>query len=641
MIRNVNIEATSEGVKRRSHIYYSCVFIEKGSKGRKVKMPTPTRRMRCAGCSQACDDFSTFQLRAAPDARLCAVCEQSLQHQPGTTGCTTGFGAAKFSSPPAGGEATEMKSTDDRNKTDKKTYNNNDDVDVSIQQRGVDPSDLKAISDVGRSLFTKDEGPALQVFSENYLHFHGILGNIAARYAPTLSLLILRLREPISEQSDPKFRSCALLTVAEDLPALAALALALPAYWMIGKSTAGFEILQKHEDIQSALTSHKKKKFFFNKNGSSSSTREGSQVQHPVVIQRHLAQFPALPSGPVGWWTSSTKAFNYSSSHPPVEYLDIKTLGVLLMGTILDGCAMNAYACTRYEAAWALHSAALTVLDCTATAAPNTNTLRLRCRALDGLGRVAREQGDGANSVKLHMAAIGAASAAAKSFTRKCTPDRSSPSTTTSSSFGSEFTVLPEPDVLLANAISNTGVAFYRQKQMTSALNYHTEGLRIRRAAGEARGIASSLGNIALLKDDSADAIPLYQESKIIREELGDTWGVAGSLRALAMAYIKVGNQAGAVAALQEAIATFTAVGDLLGISECLESLGLLVDAGEQRATLLGAAVAVRRTRGCDEAVVTDHPEAKRAMEDFPTQWRKGLACTVEEAFAVADEVKH
>lgn len=42
----------------------------------------PTRRMRCAGCCRACDNFSKAMMNAATDARLCTNCESAAGAPP-------------------------------------------------------------------------------------------------------------------------------------------------------------------------------------------------------------------------------------------------------------------------------------------------------------------------------------------------------------------------------------------------------------------------------------------------------------------------------------------------------------------------------------------------------------------------------
>ena len=108
----------------------------------------------------------------------------------------------------------------------------------------------------------------------------------------------------------------------------------------------------------------------------------------------------------------------------------------------------------------------------------------LQCRALDGLGRVARETGRPHLSYGLHARA---AHLLAREELR---------------GFGSAFA--PPPLVCLANAVSNAGVAAWRARDPACALACHTLAKKLRQDLGDRRGLASSLGNLALLVCRSA-----------------------------------------------------------------------------------------------------------------------------------------
>eukprot|EP00937_MAST-01D_sp_MAST-1D-sp2_P003043 g3043.t1 len=272
---------------------------------------------------------------------------------------------------------------------------------------------------------------------------------------------------------------------------------------------------------------------------------------------------------------------------------------VLLRACAFDGAGTNAYALTKYDEAAALHAHALADAEAhlagagagaraddagaaaTAEAATATaDALVVRSRALDGLGRVARERGDYSLSLRLHHAAAAAAREAAAA-------ERSA---------GAAAWLRPPPLVLLANAVSNAGVAARRRAEKEErgrelletadgqlSRCYHREALRLRERTGDLRGLASSAGNLAVLQPATEEgaqaALGLYEKSLETRRVLGDTWGVAGSLRAIAMRRL-ARRQAGDVdlarGMLAEAVPKFQAVGDVLGLAECLESLGML-----------------------------------------------------------------
>ena len=74
----------------------------------------------------------------------------------------------------------------------------------------------------------------------------------------------------------------------------------------------------------------------------------------------------------------------------------------------------------------------------------------------------------------------------------------------------------------------------------------------------------------------AAEALPLYEEMLSLRQELGDTWGVAGAHNAIAALQLKRGARGAAVAHVAAALPLFESVADMLGVAECLESVGLV-----------------------------------------------------------------
>jgi len=195
--------------------------------------------------------------------------------------------------------------------------------------------------------------------------------------------------------------------------------------------------------------------------------------------------------------------------------------------------------------------------------------------------------------------------------------------------------------VCLANAVSNAGVAAYRSKDFELAKTCHEQALSLRRKLGELRGISSSLGNLALLvapgENEKSEA--LYAESLEIRIRIGDTWGVAGSHRALAQLYIKSGQGVKASKHLKEGVKIFAEVSDMLGIAESLESLGLLsvADCPAKAARLLGAAVAVRQATGSATDVVLNHHEAVELQKSNLSEWQQGEKMGITEALELAE----
>jgi hypothetical protein len=289
----------------------------------------------------------------------------------------------------------------------------------------------------------------------------------------------------------------------------------------------------------------------------------------------------------------------------------------LMRACFLDGLGQNAYAATDYVAAWRSFANAHDV----ATQHPGVDAAIVCSRALDGAGRVARERGDYALSLELHAAALRAASGVDEG------------------DGGARRFAAPSLAVCCANALSNAGVACYRLRDLDVSAALHTRALALREASGEQRGLASSLGNLALVHatrggaEGRAAAAPLYARSLKIRRDLEDTWGVAGSLRALADLALDGGDAATASARAREAVEVFAAVGDALGVAECLETAGRAVCSTDAAAAAkrFGAAVRLRRSLAADEAVVMRHAAAEQLRDIERASWDEG------EASAAAD----
>ena len=380
-----------------------------------------------------------------------------------------------------------------------------------------------------------------------------------------------------------------------------------PAFWMVGLSREGLELAQS-ECPPSA-------------GGDGAEPGFGGELEREIELPLPLAPLPR------------------AALDPEAHLVGVSPF--LLVAGVLDGAGANAYACTEYSTAALCHGQALEIANLFLADGTSQPELRrqlfdgnrqttakfweagiecvveahvMRSRALDGLGRVARESGDYERSLRLHAAAARAAIAAH-----------------TAVGDGSVLRVRPQPLVAGANAVSNAGVAAYRLGEHGLARRYHTEALRLRELCAEQRGISSTLGNLALVSEGPDAALPLYQRSLAIRLELGDTWGVAGSHRSIAVQHIERGAEGDAAKARQHlamAVPIFAEVNDALGVAECLESLGLLEAAGNPplAARLLGAAVGVRRGAGAATDVVLGHAEAAALRVAERREWAVGEA---------------
>ena len=297
------------------------------------------------------------------------------------------------------------------------------------------------------------------------------------------------------------------------------------------------------------------------------------------------------------------------------EFIAEDTPVALLTACCLDGGGANAYATSSYPEAAELHAKAYAMAGKAAGGShlDSCDARVLQSRALDGLGRVARETGEYKLSFQLHLAAV----------QRIVSADLST----------FKARMRPSPLVCAANAISNAGVAAYRLDDKEQSKACHSLAKRLRESSGDLRGYSSSLGNLAKMCE-SKEALPLYEESLRIREQLHDTWGIAGSHRAIAAIHVQIGNGDVAAPHLVTAIPLFVQVHDNLGIAESLETLGLIWHARSPgpAAQLLGASLAVRKSIGAAVDVVERRVEAKALMQTHAKDWEIGLGMTTEHA---------
>jgi hypothetical protein len=336
-------------------------------------------------------------------------------------------------------------------------------------------------------------------------------------------------------------------------PALRLLAALGPAFWMLGAPQDGLELAARVEG--QVTLDDEWEDIMFNTGETTEGAAEettGPQTCHAWVNADSMADDSVAPVGPRRWLAGLPHS--------------------LLLACALDGAGTNAYALTRYDHAGQLHAKALKLADAYLAGGSKggigggegegegegegasdgegdgdshgksdegvdqafaLDALVVRSRALDGLGRVARESGRYAASVRLHDRAAAAALAMV----------RASNSMVSSGGAGDRDgkqrqpqSLRPSPATLAANAASNAGVAANRLADAALSTRYHSEALRLRTPLGDQRGTSSSVGNLALLAAQAGDvetALRMYRDSMALRCLLRDDWGVAGSQRAI------------------------------------------------------------------------------------------------------------
>ena len=138
------------------------------------------------------------------------------------------------------------------------------------------------------------------------------------------------------------------------------------------------------------------------------------------------------------------------------------------------------------------------------------------------------------------------------------------------------------------------------------------------------------------------------QTSVSLHRAARHSWGLAGGLLALARAETALGAPNSARTGLAEAIAIYRALGDQLGIANCLDALAENA-MSERSATLavrlFGAADALRESVGVDaswsleptRATALETVRVGLGQEEFDAGWAIGLALTLDEAVAQLD----
>src|SRR5204862_3999851 len=157
------------------------------------------------------------------------------------------------------------------------------------------------------------------------------------------------------------------------------------------------------------------------------------------------------------------------------------------------------------------------------------------------------------------------------------------------------------------------------------------------------------LGN-TVKGQDTARAAGLYEGSLALRTEMGDTWGIAVAVNALADLAEAAGDTARASRLYRESLALRKNLGDRHGIAMCLAGMAAICAAQsrfEAGARLLAAAEALRETTGAalSAADATRDENTRRLLreglkeERFAAAWEEGRGMPSDAASAYALEL--
>ena len=203
----------------------------------------------------------------------------------------------------------------------------------------------------------------------------------------------------------------------------------------------------------------------------------------------------------------------------------------------------------------------------------------------------------------------------------------------------------------IAVSLNNLGGVAFDESDYVAARVLHEESLAIRRELGDRRGIASSLGNlgnVAYAQGHYPVSRALFEESLAISREVGDRQGIGFSLGTLGNVAAAQGDNASARAFFKQSVTIRLELGDRWGIAEVLEGLSYvaLALAEPGRAIRIdGAAERLREEIGSplppnERPRYDGHVAAARAAlgddEACDRAWQEGRALTFEQAIELA-----
>jgi predicted ATPase/class 3 adenylate cyclase len=293
-------------------------------------------------------------------------------------------------------------------------------------------------------------------------------------------------------------------------------------------------------------------------------------------------------------------------------------------------------------------------------AAPSAQAAAARAKALNGAGRLARQQSDYPAAQALLNESL--------TIQRKL-GDRRGIATSLNNlglmawdqgDYPSARTLYEESLAIrrelgdrwgIAVSLNNLGGVAFDEGDYVAARALHEESLAIRRELGDRRGIASSLGNlgnVAYAQGHYPVSRALFEESLTISREVGDRQGIGFSLGTLGNVAAAQGDNASARAFFKQSLAIRLELGDRWGIAEVLEGLSYvaLALAKPGRAIRIdGAAERLRQEIGSplpsnERPRYDRHVAAARAAlgDDvaFGRAWHEGHALTLEQAIELA-----
>jgi non-specific serine/threonine protein kinase len=204
----------------------------------------------------------------------------------------------------------------------------------------------------------------------------------------------------------------------------------------------------------------------------------------------------------------------------------------------------------------------------------------------------------------------------------------------------------------VAATLDNLGSLTRLRGDLEHAERLHEEALDLRRGLGDAFGVGHALhelASVAWARGDAERAAMLYEEELDLCREVGNKEGIAAALSNLGLVAFYRGDLVEAAALLGEGMALSLELGDMAGVAGDLDGVAAIVAGlhADRAARLLGAAAALRAAVGRPLAA-GDETETEQAIiaareqlgeEAFLAAWTAGNGLSVVDAVVEARAV--
>jgi non-specific serine/threonine protein kinase len=202
-----------------------------------------------------------------------------------------------------------------------------------------------------------------------------------------------------------------------------------------------------------------------------------------------------------------------------------------------------------------------------------------------------------------------------------------------------------------ATALNNLAAQLASQGDSVGAHTLFTESLELYRELGDQLGIIYALANLAVVAlhhGDYPGSQALSEEALALSQASRHAWGTANTFSNLGLAVFQQGDHKRATELFKQGLRLFQELGDIVGMTECLEGLALR-HAEVEPARFVQLFAMADRQRSSISAPLPPYLRAayRRYLEAAQSQmsdgawtarWAEGSAMTLEQAIAYALE---